>query len=147
MQANVPEWKSGGEGSVDQTDCYPKVNNRSTKKIKGTPTRHREQPFEDPGGVVRYISHRGKERWTELWASPDSSVDRGCDDQTAELSPDPYSSCPRFPRGPLTEPGPTNARERLPATPDSDARAYDRHAYYLISVVLLSAKEHTRAKK
>jgi len=49
------------------------IEQRSHLEIKGTPTRHHDQPFEYPGRALK-VGKREKRRLIELWASPDASV-------------------------------------------------------------------------
>jgi len=70
-QSTVLEQSSGGEGSMGQRDCYSgstqlsQLGNR-LNKIKGSRTRHHEQPFEDRGEAVGEICQKEKGRWIEL---------------------------------------------------------------------------------
>ena len=63
---------------MDQRDNCPGSTRESTpSQVKGTRTRHHEQPFEDQKEVVGEKGRRKKGRWIELWALLDVSCEKG----------------------------------------------------------------------
>lgn len=95
MPSTVLELCLCGKGSMDQRDCcqgqlgYQLTNHL---EVKGTPTRHHEQPFEYPGLAVEKIGQKEKGRWLELWSSPDASV---CKGQSRRGDDGLINTCPR----------------------------------------------------